>query len=129
MWIAWSSGNVLGGRYEGGDFDLDLGAFIDQARDVEQRRGREIFPQRFAPGSTDAGTRRLVFAAAGQIAAANPFHAVSHQCNPLRHTTDSPCISHCEAYLSVAMATSLFQKKCCHGVANIRRPPCARALP
>src|ERR1700676_723520 len=67
MWIAWSSGNLLGGRYEGGDFDLDLGACIDQARNVEQRRGREIFPQRFAPGSADAGTRRLVFAAAGQI--------------------------------------------------------------
>src|ERR1700731_2082537 len=66
MWIAWSSGNVLGGRYEGGDFDLDLGAFIDQARDVEQRRGREISPQCLAPDGADAGSGGCIFAAAGQ---------------------------------------------------------------
>src|SRR5258707_10981997 len=67
MWIAVSSGNVLCRRYECGDFDLDLGALIDQAGDVEQRRGREILPQCLAPGRTDTGARGLVFAAAGQI--------------------------------------------------------------
>src|ERR1700675_730089 len=67
MWIAWSSGNILCSRYECGDFDLDLGTFIDQARDVEQRRRREISPQRLAPSGANAGASRLVLAAAGQI--------------------------------------------------------------
>src|SRR5260370_13628125 len=67
MSIAWSSASVLSGRHEGGDFDLDLGALIDQSCNVEQGRGRKIPPQRLAPGGTNAGARGLVFAAAGQI--------------------------------------------------------------
>src|SRR5260370_41001641 len=67
MWIAWSSGEVLCGRYEGGNFDLDLCALIDQACDVEQRRGREISPEGLAPGRTDPGTGGFVFPTAGQI--------------------------------------------------------------
>src|SRR5258707_11441826 len=67
MSIAWSSASVLSGRREGGDFDLDLGALIDQSCNVEQGGGRKIPPQRLAPGGTNAGARGLVFAAAGQI--------------------------------------------------------------
>src|SRR5260370_34549889 len=67
MSIAWSSSSVLNGRHECGDFDLDLGALIDQTCNVEQGRGRKIPPQRLAPGGTNAGARGLVFAAAGQI--------------------------------------------------------------
>src|SRR5207244_8780638 len=58
---------VLSSRYERGDFDLDFCAFIDQAGDVEQRRGRKVSPQRLPPRRADTGARGLVFAAAGQI--------------------------------------------------------------
>src|SRR5439155_18587618 len=42
-------------------------ASIDQAGDVEQRRGRKVSPQRLPPRRADTGARGLVFAAAGQI--------------------------------------------------------------
>src|SRR5216683_6462385 len=67
MWIGWSSLHFLCGRYERGNFNLDLGSDIDQTFDVEQRRGREISSQRLAPGSADPGAGGLIFAAAGQI--------------------------------------------------------------
>src|ERR1700722_292879 len=68
MWIASrSSWKLLGLGYERGDFDFDLGARIDQAGNVEQRRGREVSPQSLAPGSPYAGAGGLVFAAAGQV--------------------------------------------------------------
>src|SRR5712671_5805999 len=67
MSIALSSGMFLCGRYECGDFDLDLGALIGQTRDVEQCRGREISSQRLAPGCADPGARGLIFAPAGQV--------------------------------------------------------------
>src|SRR5580700_2685703 len=68
MWIAWWSwGEILCGRQERGDFDLDLGTLVDEAGDVEQGRGRKVSPQRLAPGRTDAGARGLVFAAAREI--------------------------------------------------------------
>src|SRR6202011_3548550 len=67
MWIALSWVDVLCRRYERGNFDLDLRALIDQVGNVEQRRGREVSPQRLAPGCTDAGTSGLIFAATGQI--------------------------------------------------------------
>src|SRR5439155_25535300 len=38
-----------------------------QAVDEEQRRWREIPPERFLPGCADAGTGGFVFAAAGQV--------------------------------------------------------------
>src|SRR5882757_10176299 len=50
-----------------GDFDFDLGPDVDEPVDVEQRRRREVAPERFLPGRTDPGAGRLVFAAAGQI--------------------------------------------------------------
>src|ERR1700687_3346130 len=67
MWIALSSAEVLCGRDEGGDFDLALCTRVDQARDVEQRRGRKILPQGLAPGRTDTGTGGFVFPTAGQV--------------------------------------------------------------
>src|SRR5882724_2582190 len=54
-------------RHVSGDFDFDLGPDIDEPVDIEQRRWREIAPERFLPGRSDARTRRLIFAAAGQI--------------------------------------------------------------
>src|SRR3954454_5066567 len=50
-----------------GDFDFDLGPDVDEPVDIEQRRWREMSPERFLPGGADAGARRLIFAAAGQI--------------------------------------------------------------
>src|SRR5882672_8324173 len=67
MWIVWSSWKFLCLRYERRDFNLDFGALIDQAGDVEQRRGWKISPERFLPGGADTCTGGLVFLAAGQI--------------------------------------------------------------
>jgi integrase len=36
----------------------------------------------------------------------------------LLYLTEALALTHCKAYLSIALATSLFQKKCCHGVAT-----------
>src|SRR5260370_33141450 len=49
------------------DFDFDLGPDIDKPVHVEQRRWREVAPERLLPGCADAGAGRFVFAAAGQI--------------------------------------------------------------
>jgi integrase len=38
----------------------------------------------------------------------------------LLYLTEALALTHCKAYLSLALATSLFQKKCCHGVATNR---------
>src|SRR6185437_5374981 len=54
-------------RYEGRHFDLDLGPLVDQAIDVKQRRGREVTPERLLPGRANAGSCRLIVAAAGEI--------------------------------------------------------------
>src|SRR5882757_4505044 len=51
----------------GRNLDFDLGPLVDQPADIEQRRRREIPPQGFLPGSTNAGACGLVFAAAGQV--------------------------------------------------------------
>src|ERR1700738_1122235 len=67
MWIGWSFGHFLCRRYERGNFNLDLGSDIDETFDVEQRRGREMSPDRLAPGSADPGAGGFIFAAAGQI--------------------------------------------------------------
>src|SRR5882672_6637262 len=67
MWIVWSSWKFLCLRYERRDFNLDFGALIDQAGDVEQRRGWKSSPERFLPGGADTRTGGLVFLAAGQI--------------------------------------------------------------
>jgi hypothetical protein len=61
------SNSLLGRRNEGGDFDFDFGALIDEAVDLEQRRWREIPSQRLLPGRADAGASSLVLALAGQI--------------------------------------------------------------
>ncbi len=41
-------------RHERRDLDLDLGAVVDEAADIEQRRRREIAPERLLPGGADA---------------------------------------------------------------------------
>src|ERR1700704_6606980 len=66
MRIGWSSGYFLC-RNESGNFNLDLRTLVDEPRDVEQRRGREILPQRLAPGRTDSCARGRIFAAACEI--------------------------------------------------------------
>src|ERR1700682_1367874 len=88
MWIALSSGDALCRRYERGNFDLDLRALIDQAGNVEQRRGREVSPQRLTPGCTDTGTRGLIFAATGQIP--GEANDVPGTCSGLGKQLDDP---------------------------------------
>jgi hypothetical protein len=53
--------------HESRDFDFYFRPLIDQARNVEQGRGREISSKRIAPGRTDARSGRSVLVAAGQI--------------------------------------------------------------
>src|SRR5258707_2513253 len=57
----------LGLGHVGGDFDFDLGPDVDESVDIEQRRWREVAPERVLPGRTDAGAGGLILAAAGQI--------------------------------------------------------------
>src|SRR5260370_42253115 len=92
MSIALSSGNVLCSRHECGDFDLDLGTLIDQASDVEQRRRREILPQRLAPGSSNTRTRGFVFPAASQVPA--EADDVLGTCAHLHEQLDDPAPPH-----------------------------------